>query len=759
MKLTGHTVNYLWEFPGGAWGIAGVLCIGLLIIALSYFFAVKRLQWWKITILTLLRLGVMAGLVFCLCNPRREEVKKFEKDVPRKLAVAFDTSSSMRLDGILGASRLKNVLELWKRSEKQMPDTEYRYYRFDESWGNIPRPEPLADLPVKVNDKSINTHFYDFIRDASPFLEKSGVTGLICFTDGVDTSENGNLGDAIKTLRGSSLKYIFVPAATELAMRRFIEFRKVECPTKALPDTKTPVTVAVGYCNLPVTENLSLEVVKKGNPDQVIFNGKDNRRSMAGTAIFRFEIANHDLGTASYEARLKLNGNELAASTWSIQTVKRERRNVLLFLGTYDWSVRFLKYSLGSNGRTNLDVRIPGEKNIATKNFFPSREEMKNYDTIIIMNVERRQINAEIESRLRDYLNNGGGVIFITGNPVAAGEFANSELENLLPVEFDNKLAQVPRSDESTTRFFEEARKYRNANMALENILQEGKEHSFNPDKLKPFELTPSGSENMIFRDGQGNPVIPEFSDFAYVKDVKPGASALAFHHDKERGDCIIMATQRFGQGRSVVIATDPLWRWKLSQPSANRNYDIFWENLVGWTGGAGEINSATWQLSNRHTAVGKPIPVKIKLGIGFNEKIPDFAVKKDGRVIPLELKQKNENGVWEGEFTPQQPGVYVLRAPRLAEASFTAAEIKGDRELDAPAPDLYFFKTLAEANNVRTLADIKGEIDLNEYFNTPKLQLIEKREYPLWCSPWLIILMLGCFAAELILRRIYNMI
>ena len=758
MNFTGQTVNYLWEFPYGWWGIAAVMTLGLLVIALSYFRGIRKLPGWQAAILILLRWGFLAGLVACLCNPRREEIRRFEKDVPRKLAVVFDTSSSMRQEGILGTSRLQNTLELWKRSETQMPGTEYRYYRFDETWSNTPRPEPLAELPVLENGKSVRTHFYDFLREATPFLEKSGITGVVCFTDGVDTSESGNPGDAVKALRASGMKYVFVPAVTELAMKRFIEFRKIECPTKALPDTKTPVVVAIGYSNLPVTENLSLEVTEKGT-GKVIFTGKDNRRNMAGIAVFRFEIANHNLGVAGYEARLKLNGNEIAASTWSIQTVKREKRSVLLIVGTYDWSIRFLKNSLGSNGRVNLDIRIPDVRNATGKNFFPSREELKNYDAAIIMNIERRQVNAETEARLRDYLHDGGGVIFITGNPVAAGEFANSELENLLPVEFDNRLALAPRSDEPTVKFFEEARKYRNANMMLEELIQRGKEFSFKPDRLKVFQLTPAGQSNLIFRDGEGNPVIPAFSDFAYVKDVKPGASALACYQDKERGECIVMATQRFGLGRSVVIATDPLWRWKLSLPSTSRRYDIFWENLIGWTGGAGEVNSGAWLLSNRHTAVGKPMKIGLRLGLGADKDFRRVVAECGGNTIPLPLRAAKEDGVWEGEFVPPQPGVYTLKAPLLAEAVFTAAEIKGDRELDAPVPDLYLLRTLTEAGNVKTLVDITDRIDLITLFNTPKLQLTEKREVPLWCSPWLITLLLGCFAAELLLRRLFKLI
>ena len=43
----------------------------------------------------------------------------------------------------------------------------------------------------------------------------------------------------------------------------------------------------------------------------------------------------------------------------------------------------------------------------------------------------------------------------------------------------------------------------------------------------------------------------------------------------------ILLARQQIGEGFTAVLATDLLWRWKMSLPSGSHAVETFWQQLL----------------------------------------------------------------------------------------------------------------------------------------------------------------------------------
>ena len=44
-----------------------------------------------------------------------------------------------------------------------------------------------------------------------------------------------------------------------------------------------------------------------------------------------------------------------------------------------------------------------------------------------------------------------------------------------------------------------------------------------------------------------------------------------------------LIATQRYGQGRSMVFAGEASWRWRMMRPATDTSYETIWRQLARW--------------------------------------------------------------------------------------------------------------------------------------------------------------------------------
>ena len=763
--MTQWVQHFSWDFPGGIWGIAAALAGGLLLAALSYRYTLRKTSGNAKVALTMLRFIFMLFIIFCLCRPRIERERSMKSSNKKKIAVLVDDSGSMRIKGFWKKDRLQDALAFWREKVKKGDDTyEYEYFSFADKLNKCP---DLKSKPEQAETKPLNTKLYQVISECCNRFSAENFDGAIFMTDGIDTS--GMLPqDAVNKLAAGSLKYIFVPICTELPSKSYVNLRKVEAPDRAFVGTEVPVLIMTQQSNISPATKVELKITKNGKTPVSVHK----LHSGSGVQSVKIRLPIRKAGVDLYKAVLNVNGKKKSEVVWSItKCVKKESSRVLIYQGALDWGTRFLRYVFADNDKIKLELRYASNvydiNRNNTANNFPGSSELAKYDVVVLFNLNRKQITSKMEKDLQDFVSRGGGLFFLNGNPVSVKEFADSRLEKLLPVKFDPDYNKMVRSDARTMDFLRKINSTRNGTR-WDNSFRHSKEFTFKVPGLKKFKLSRTGLQSPIFKLktklGKVRRIIPEFQDIAWVREAKPGANVLAYWHDKSKAkERILLAYQNFGKGRSMVLATDPLWRWRMHTPSKDKSFEKFWQNLFFWLA-QGQNEEARWVIPNLFIPGGEQLKVSFKPGKNMLDinKVECLLENRE-TARKLSLHPDGSKDSYFVKFASEPDQKYSLKAQYegkvIASASFiTQPQEKTKMEEVILKPDLNTLHEFAILPNVY-IEDSQEGFDIRKYFTTKTFKLSEKESFPLWHRWWIYLIIVGFFAAEMIIRRFFKLV
>jgi len=286
---------------------------------------------------------------------------------------------------------------------------------------------------------------------------------------------------------------------------------------------------------------------------------------------------------------------------------------------------------------------------------------------------------------------------------------------------------------------------------------------------LHPFALTPEGLESPVFnfavRAGRADPaLLPKYQDRSWVRAAKPGAVVLAVTRAAGGQPAkTLLAVQNYGAGRAAVLATDPLWRWRLSLPSDSTACDRFWRQLAGWLA-AGHLRHPAWLLRSAVADPDQPFDVEFHLppAAGIRAEEIQFAVEAPDGWRPLALAPTNRPGILRTVVTPRANESVRLVARRgpavLAEAFLTGRAKPEGMEMRILTPDLVALQDLASASR-GAVVGAEDDFDWENWLPPPPPPPVKVAEAPLWHSPWLFGALLGLLAVELVTRRVFRML
>ena len=757
------TEQIIWSFPGGTGGLALAAIALAAIAAISYKYTLRTLPTRPKTILATIRTLFLLAILLCLCDP-----SKVRKTSPppakgkKKVAVIIDSSSSMGIKGFSGKSRYKEALEYWNYKIKPVDKYKFKLFTFDEKTRATP------DFPIKTNAKPAikKTLLFDSIELWTGKLENEGFDAAIYMTDGIDTSGK-RAKNALATLATANIKTVFVPIATPLPNHPVASVMKLECPTTAKPGASVATTALVGISG--IQEKTNIEFIVRGPKGKVVFAKKIHGQSTGfSTTPLAFDIPVDCRGIRVFKGELRLDGKITESFAWSVRGVKNEKRRILLYQGGLDWGTRFLRGVFGRNENTQLDVRFAPRSFGHVANTliekFPYKS-LDDYDLVIAMKIKRSQIDARMGQGLKSYIQKGGGILFIIANTIDAAGYAKSPLESFLPVKFESHLNPETAYDAKTQFFLKRMREYHAATAGNPG----GAAKPLKVPPLHTMKLTEEGKHGGIFKylaSTAWNDKTPRFQDFALVRERKPGARILATHPKIQNR--IILATQRFGEGRSAALACDPLWRWKLSIDSKNQAFDLFWKNLVNWLC-AGHKNQPHWRATSRILKPNQTNTLTFILPARAGMKLKDLKFS----VIDMKTKTRSAITLFKGEkktehvlkFTPKSKRNYQFIAMDkhgsvVALAWFSSGTGNDNMETLFLKPNWKILEKLADASDKHVVIRKNENFDWNKFLPDPppmKEEVIEKK--PLWHSTWLFSLILALFLAELLTRRFFKLL
>ncbi len=190
---------------------------------------------------------------------------------------------------------------------------------------------------------------------------------------------------------------------------------------------------------------------------------------------------------------------------------------------------------------TRLGVKDP----IELKSGFPTTEsELFKYQMVVIDDLEAEFFTAAQQQLLRRYVSERGGtLLMLGGNESFRGKrFENSPFAQMLPFYFSGESATVADQRFALTR---------------EGWLQPSL-------RIKDTEVL----------ERERLEKMPMFRASNLAKGVKPGAIVFAEGNSSSGNSNPLLATQRFGQGKTAALLLSDFWRWAMRNTDTTHSRD-----------------------------------------------------------------------------------------------------------------------------------------------------------------------------------------
>jgi hypothetical protein len=762
-----------WQFgswsalpPWLSWAVLLLVAAGgVALAAWLYRDTFRTLTGRQRLIFAALRSGFFLCLLLCLAGPARvEKIYDSDRD-SRPLAIVVDRSPSMSVADARGTTRLACAVRVWKQVEagaiRSFPNLSY--FRFSTSLA----PAPALESAVTGSDSGADTHLYDSLEQVLKNGPPGGYGGIVCLTDGLDTTDATAEQLAARALQNHSPLYFAVGQNQEVA-RDTLRVRELTVPSQVLRKSRFTATVLVeAQAAREHDVLLSLWV-----ENQSIAQTNLHLRAGANLIPWPVSIDAGEPGILHLECHL---GDGAAQETIAaaIPVVAQGKINVLFYQGTRDWSFRFINLALQGdpsfaitglfNPSLNMTQVVGSSPQPALTEMPGKADALQPFQIVVLSNVFGDQLSTAQQTALLDYVHGGGGLLFLVSDNEMARTFSGTVLEKLLPVIFEAP-AQTQDHDQTAQQFQTKMSSLGGSRIEDETVFASGAKTEPGPDPLKYFALPPNLKRPDIaglFSAGPGGVLqnTPQFAQYARVHGVKAGAEILAVHpYDKTAANepRALLVTQRFGEGQVTALLTDALWRWHLSLPGTSQDPEKFWQQLFL---ALDRLESGQpglrFSLQPFDASLGALCSFRLD-GVHGSNSPTLAAIPPAGQPQPLTARPGPDPGSWLFQFNPKEPGAWRIRAQddrgSLMETLLRVSQASHATELSGLPPDTEGLRKLADSTGGSLLND--GVPDNWSAAGSPSLTtLVSRHSQPLW-NNWVVLLGLGFYVTELLWRR-----
>ncbi len=744
--------------PAACWALLAVVGIGGVALMVAFYRdTLRSLTWRQRTIFVALRGGFFVSLLLCLAGPARlERVYDSSRD-SRPLAVLVDRSASMVVPDVRGATRLSSAVRTWKNVEAVALHSfpALRYYCFSE------KVQPAADLETAVTAPApgTTTHLYDSLEQVMKQGTAGGYAGIICLTDGLDTTD-ATPGDCISLSLRNHCPLYFCVGQGRAAPHENLLVREFDVPKQVLRRSQFNAQVVV-EAHTRQARDVPVSIWMENQP---VAETRLHLQAGANLIPWIVPIDSADPGLLHLACHLGEGAEEESISA-VLRVVPQEKIHILFYQGSLDWSYRFINQAVQSDssfaltGLFNPDLSVTRE--IASSTQDPGLTQMpaqvdalKPFQIVILSNVFADQMSEAQQTALTDYVQGGGGVLFMVSDTRMAATFAGTILERMMPVIFE-----APQPEDKRVQSEQSLQDQLNQS----GIAEDDPQGARDVDALHYFAFPPNFKRSAVadlFGAASGGLIhnLPQFSTYARVHGIKAGGEVLAVHptdRSAQNEPRALMVTQRFGQGQVSALLTDGLWRWKLSLPSQAHDPEIFWQQLFRILARKESAHrSMRFGLQPYEAALGQLCDFRLEGAEGPNPPLVT-AISPDGATSPIAAQPDAD--AWSFQFKPDKAGKWRIHAEDSQggqmETWVGVSSVVHTDELSGLPPDRDGLRKLAVATGGSLLDD--GAPDTWTPLGAAKITtLVSERSQPLW-DRWIVLLLgLGCYVTELIWRR-----
>lgn len=787
----GQVERLFWARPASPAVVATALVAVVLLTAILY---VRRqgLPTWVRVVLAVSRLLALALIVAAIFEPTVTVTEtQAEK---RRLAVLVDTSESMSIvdqrkrsedlgeaaaalgilplsetpeelsrsamsltgkqrEDIANASRLDLVKSLLAQPGRPLfqaigEDLEVGYHAFGESVQRVGAegdPDSLAGLQASAPGTSIA----GALETVAKTERATPLAGIVLFSDGLDTSAR-RVESAVRDLGTRGIPVYTVPVG--IADPDDVSIRNIIVQDVAFTGDKVPVRVQLqskGYEKR--VADLTVKLNGRGVARQSV--------SLAGGLQFEEIFFNVDVaekGAARIEVAIEPFADEATPANNAVARsvrVVNERINVLCIEGSARWEFRYLRAMLKRDPRINATfIATRAQPELAQNSseyiaeFPEDREEAFSYDLVILGDVDSSFFSAEAFQRLEELVRErGGSLLMLCGARFAPASYAGTPVERMLPVDFDPEAPWEDADESVYPVLTPEGRS--SLVMTLEN---DPDENDLVWSRVAPLDRIPP-----LLSPRPGATVLAELSDTQSRADRYP-----------------LVAWQRYGTGKCMMMATDRLWLLRFK--TGDKYHWRVWSQCVQFLTLSRlmgehrrirlETDRATYPVGGQVMLYAHLLNEEFEPAAQTGFEVEVSALDGDGAGGPpqrVTLRPDASNpGLYEGYFSPPHPGGYRLEAnesdrPLSNTTEFQVADLRP--ELANADMQIEHLRRIADLSGGECLGILQLGRLPNLLDRDPHLTAV-RSDRPLWDNGVVAALLVLLLGFEWILRRKYDL-
>jgi hypothetical protein len=282
--------------------------------------------------------------------------------------------------------------------------------------------------------------------------------------------------------------------------------------------------------------------------------------------------------------------------------------------------------------------------------------------------------------------------------------------------------------------------------------------------KMKP---TAAGRDNPIFDLGSAGTLdellekLPALDQVSVTLGEKPLAIVLASAANQEGP--VLLAYQRYGQGKTLSLNASGLWRWSFRETGQDESevaYGRFWISLLQWLLSGSQFlpgNDVALTSARRYYSSEQPMQFLI------STRNVDRAIYKPRLVITgtkqsLEIEPRQRGESFVGEAGPFPPGTY-----RATLQNNIGKPSELSQNIEVVSASIEKKDLSADPETMRKLAEISGGgvLKAGDVERMPEIvkrweaaRQIAHRQQTIWDRWWLLSGILGLVGLEWWLRR-----
>jgi hypothetical protein len=676
-----------------------------------------------------LRVLLLLLLAFILADPQAFTPRQ-RLDKP-KLAVLLDTSSSMATRDVQGGSRFELALrQLTNSANLAALQKEFTldFRGFDRDQKPLSPGELSSALP-KGEASDLGRALMSVVSD----LGQTGAqAGVLVVSDGRATSPD-TLDAAQLALARSVPLWTWTLGGPVPRHDLWIETASTEALAFAEADVELSATLRqAGYSN----RSFNVEILRG---DKVI----ETREVLPGaddSARVSVRVKAPKAGEQRFVLRVPPQPEEGETANNERSVFLRavgEKVRVLLAEGQPHWDTKFLVQGLKRDLNVDMTAvyRLNASRYVAVlstvgnesrveQDLFPrSAQHMDSFDIIILGRGAEAFFDPKTETLLGDFVAHGGSLVFARGKPYG-GRF--QPLAKLEPVAWGAGTTAAGR--------------------------------------LRPTE---AGRDNPIFDLGASGTLdellerLPALDQASVTLGEKPLAVVLATAAGQENP--VMLAYQRYGQGKTLSLNASGLWRWAFrenGQEESELAYNRFWISLLQWLLSSSQFlpgSDVALTSARRYYSSEQPMQFLVSTrNLDQSAFHPRLHIQGPARSIDVEPRPRAEAFV--AEAGPFPPGTYQVTLQnnigKPAELSQTLEVVSASIEKRELSADPETMRRLAEISGGAVLRaeDVGRMPEIVRHWEAARQ--IAHRQQPAWDRWWVLASLIALLGAEWWLRR-----